>query len=74
MIELKTKSDYDLTKNWYRKKEFLDELWKGMKLPTLDHYIRQMRNSPYSFGICGTHGNVFIHARYLKIGLIIRFP
>lgn len=35
MIELKTKSDYDLTKNWYRKKEFLDELWKGMKLPTL---------------------------------------
>ncbi|KGE57462.1 hypothetical protein MGAS2111_2196 [Streptococcus pyogenes MGAS2111] len=29
MIEIKTKSDYDLTKNWYRKKEFLDELWEG---------------------------------------------
>ncbi|CJE52766.1 excisionase [Streptococcus pneumoniae] len=37
-----------------------------MKLPTLDHYIRQMRNSPYSFGICGTHGNVFIHAEVFK--------
>ena len=31
MIEIKPKTDYDLTKNWYRKKDFLDEIWKGMK-------------------------------------------
>ena len=56
MIELKTKSDYDLTKNWYRKKEFLDELWKGMKLPTLD---------PVSY----THLDVYKRQYYLSFTL-----
>lgn len=62
MNEIKQKTDYDLSRNWYRKTEFLNQLWIGMKTSTLNNYIRQMKDSPYSFGVMGTHGNVFIHA------------
>lgn len=62
MATLKTEHDFDLTRNWYRKSVFLDELWHGMTVATLNSYIRQMKDSPYSFGIKGTHGNVFIHS------------
>ena len=63
---MKTEKDYDLTKNWYRKQRFLDDLWKGMTVSTLNNYIRQMRSSPFSFGVMGTHGKVFIHAEVFK--------
>ncbi|MCO4640698.1 hypothetical protein Si004_00613 [Streptococcus infantarius subsp. infantarius] len=53
---------YDLTRNWYRKQVFIDELWHGMTMPTLNSYIRQIRNSEYAFGVKGTHGNVFINS------------
>ncbi len=33
-----------------------------MTVATLNSYIRQMKDSPYAFGIKGTHGNVFIHS------------
>ena len=51
MAILKTEHDFDLTRNWYRKSVFLDELWHGMTVATLNSYIRQMKDSPYAFGI-----------------------
>lgn len=42
MATLKTEHDFDLTRNWYRKSVFLDELWHGMTVATLNSYIRQM--------------------------------
>lgn len=46
MATLKTEHDFDLTRNWYRKSVFLDELWHGMTVATLNSYIRQMKDSP----------------------------
>ncbi|GHU40286.1 hypothetical protein FACS1894193_02330 [Bacilli bacterium] len=60
------KKEYDLTKNWYRKTDLINELWHGMKMPTLNRYVREMKNSPYDFGICGGHGNIFIHSIVFK--------
>ena len=40
MAILKTEHDFDLTRNWYRKSVFLDELWHGMTVATLNSYIR----------------------------------
>ena len=37
-----------------------------MKLPTLDHYIRQMRNSPYSLEFVELMGMSLFMRRYLK--------
>ena len=48
MAILKTEHDFDLTRNWYRKSVFLDELWHGMTVATLNSYIRQMKDSPYA--------------------------
>ncbi|HEM3590701.1 TPA: hypothetical protein U1C03_001883 [Streptococcus suis] len=63
---MKTEQDYDLTKGWYRKSLFIEECYKGMKIGTLNNYIRQMRGSSFSFGVKGTHGNVYIHSEVFR--------
>lgn len=49
MATLKTEHDFDLTRNWYRKFVFLDELWHGMTVATLNKLYSSDEGQPILF-------------------------